>query len=260
MTKAMRQMSSLFAVVGGPLDYIFANALDKRSAPATGAVIEDDGISGYVDGKRVLAGTIDYMIRHGITVHADKSNTENGADTTKVMYAADGNTVYAKFYIRYSFSEEFSALLPELREKNIVPLIYTRDPNISNDLLRTLTMGNTKMRVMKRFDLPETEEKNYLRISAGVVTFGDKMNAIRTILIAKKYSELQSKISKLELCCMAVGSAAAVVCSLVRLPIPSLLGAVWQALFCGALYLVVKNLLAHGKKIKENSNDQNVNE
>lgn len=258
MTKAMRQMSSLFAVTGGPLDNIFSNALEKRTAPATGTVIEDDGVSGYVDGKRVFAGTYSYMCRHGIEVHSDSTNTENGADTTKIMYAAEEGVVYAKFYIRYSFSEEFSAILPSLRERKIVPLIYTRDPNISNELLKTLTAGQGAMRVLKRFDTPEEDSKSLLRVSAGVVSFGDKMSAIRTVLLAKKYSSLQSKLSVLEIIAMSVGCAAAVVLSILRVGIPSVFLALWHVSSCVALLAVMKKIFVPNKISKEKEEKQNV--
>lgn len=252
MTKAMRQMSSLFAVTGGPLDNIFSKALEKRTAPATGAIIEDDGVSGYVDGKHVMAGTFDYMSRHGIEVHSDGKNTENGADTTRIMYAAEDGVVYAKFYIRYSFSEEFSAILPSLRERKIVPLIYTRDPNISNELLKTLTAGQGTMRVLKRYDTPEEDTQSLLRASAGIVTFGDKMNAIRTVLLSKKYSDLQKKLSLAEIITMSVGCAAAVILSILRINVPSALYALWQAAACIALGVAVKRIFAVNKNDKEN--------
>lgn len=252
MTKAMRQMSSLFAVTGGPLDNIFSKALEKRTAPATGAIIEDEGVSGYVDGKHVMAGSFDYMSRHGIEVHSDGKNTENGADTTRIMYAAEDGVVYAKFYIRYSFSEEFSAILPSLRERKIVPLIYTRDPNISNELLKALTAGQGTMRVLKRYDTPEEDTQSLLRASAGIVTFGDKMNAIRTVLLSKKYSALQKKLSLAEIIAMSVGCATAVILSILRINVPSAFYALWQAAACIALGVAVKRIFAVNKNDKEN--------
>lgn len=258
MTKAMRQMSSLFAVTGGPLDNIFSNALEKRTAPASGAIVEDDGVSGYVDGKHVMAGTFDYMSRHGVEVHSDNTNTENGADTTRIMYAAEEGVVYAKFYIRYSFSEEFSAILPSLRERKIVPLIYTRDPNISNELLKALTAGQGTMRVLKRTDTPEEDTQSYLRVSAGIVTFGDKMSAIRAVLLAKKYSSLQKKISTAELIAVSVGCAAAVILGILRVSVPSAIFAAWHSVACIALFFAVKRIFLPNKNSKDNEEKQNV--
>lgn len=257
MSKAMRQMSALFAVSGGPLDHIFANALEKRSLPATAAVIESDGISGNVDGKRVCAGNFEYMLRHGIDVNSDRQNTDNGADTTRIMYAAEDGAVYAKFYIRYSFSEEFSALLPALLEKNIVPLVYTRDPNVTNELLRTLTASRGAMRVMKKNDLGNTASEHYSKIGAGMVTFGDKMNAIRSLLMAKKYSEKREKSENLTLIISAVGCAASCVLGLAGVVIPSAIGALWQ-IIAGAIGSVAfSKAFISMKKTNEDESAQN---
>ena len=46
LSKTLRRMSSLFGVYGGPLDVLFAKALDRKSPPATNAFRETDGIVG----------------------------------------------------------------------------------------------------------------------------------------------------------------------------------------------------------------------
>ncbi len=230
MEKVMRQMSSLFAAVGGPLEYIFQNALDKRSHPASFATVESDGISGEVDGVRIFAGTEEYMLRHDVKIPDGAARPESqGTGTTKIMYAAEDGEVYAKFYIRYSFSEEFTMLLPELRKRGIVPLIYTRDPNVSSELLLTLTAGQDSIRVMKRLVAGNEETPIFRRVSAGLVTYGNKINAINMILLAKKYKRLANTLSRLE--CYAVGAGAllgAVLSLALSSPIPSALLALWQ--------------------------------
>ncbi len=242
--KAMYQMSALFSVVGGPLNSIFTKSLaGKRPVPATNVVIDADGICANVDGKRVHAGTYDYMKRCGISVRSDSAAQSVGADTTKVMYAAEGGAVYAKFYIRYSFSEQFTEILPAIRENGIVPLIYTRDPNISNELLKTLSAGQGVIRVMKKNDIPPIEEPGLTRIDAGIVTYGNKMNAIRSVLLSKKYAELQASLSKAELAAMSAGAVAAAVLSLLGLNVPSLAVAAWQLVCCAGLYITSRKVL-----------------
>ncbi len=242
--KAMYQMSALFSVVGGPLDLIFTKSLaGKRPVPATNVVIGTDGICANVDGKRVHAGTYEYMKRCGISVRSDSATQSVGADTTKIMYAAESGAVYAKFYIRYSFSEQFTEILPAIRENGIVPLIYTRDPNISNELLKTLSAGQGVIRVMKKNDIPPIEEPGLTRIDAGIVTYGNKMNAIRSVLLSKKYAELQASLSKAELAAMSAGAVAAAVLSLLGLNVPSLAVAAWQLVCCAGLYITSRKML-----------------
>ena len=237
--KAMKQMYALFSVVGGPLDFVFSSALDRKCPPAQNIVIEDNGVCGIMDGHKICAGTEEYMISHGIAIPDDDYRTNtSSSDSTKVMYGAEDGEVYVKFFIRYSFSEEFTMLLPDLKEKKIVPLIYTRDPNITVDLLKVLTLGEDIIRVMKKYVPRHQEEKTYRRIDSGIVTHGDKNNAINMVLLAKKYSAFQSSLEATELISMIVGAVLAVVLMMCNmLALPATLLAVWQIAWCAVLYV-----------------------
>ena len=231
--KAMKQMYSLFCEVGGPLDYVFSSALDRKCPAATDIVIEDDGISGISEGHQIYAGTEEYMRRHGIAIPEDdyRTNTAPG-DSTKVMYGAEDGEVYVKFFIRYSFSEEFTMLLPDLKAKQITPLVYTRDPNITGELIKVLTLGEDIIRVMKKYVPRVSEEKTYRHIDSGIVTHGDKNNAINMVLMAKKYVSLQSSLALIELIVSIVGAVLAVCVSIGEVSMPTSLLAVWQVIWC----------------------------
>ena len=236
--KAMKQMYALFSVVGGPLDFVFSSALDRKCPPAENVVIEDDGISGFMDGHRICAGTEEYMLSHGIAIPEDDYKTNSSSSgSTKIMYGAEDGEVYVKFFIRYSFSEEFTMLLPDLKEKKIVPLIYTRDPNVTTDLLKVLTLGEDVIRVMKKYTPRSTEDKTYRCIDAGMVTHGNKDNAINMILLAKKYANFQYSLSATEFMSMIVGAVLAVVLAVGGMfVIPATLLSIWQLAWCAVLY------------------------
>ncbi len=246
MNRSMRLICSLFASVGGPLHIIFSKTLEKRCTPATDPVIEEDGVRGNVDGKTVCAGTAEYMIRHGIKIPEDNERAYGGfgAESMKTMYGAESGVIFAKFYIRYSFSEEFTSLLPALREEHIVPLVYTSDPNISNELLRTLTVGGDCMRVMKRKTPSADSDKVYPRLNATAVTDGDKINAIKLVLTARKYKRFMEKCERAEIIAMASGTALAAVLSVI-----GLIGTV-PTLALGALQLAAAFVLGFLSKRK----------
>lgn len=248
VARAMKLMSALFSSVGGPLDNIFASTLDKRVLPAEGVTVEYDGVKGIVDGKVVCAGNYEYMLRHGVITARDESVSENGADTTKVMYAAEDGALIAKFYVRYSFSEEFSSLFTTLRKSGIVPLIYTRDPNVNNELMKALTIGQGGIRVLKQQDVPLSREESVLNCSAGIVTFKDKISAIKTVLLAKRYSTLQGAINVLSYILMAVGLSASLVLTFMRVDSPSLILAAWHLVGYLALGIMGKRFLSDPKK------------
>ena len=254
--KAMRQMYSLFSVVGGPLDFVFSSALDRKCPAAEEIVIEDNGISGVFEGHKICAGTEEYMLSHGIAIPEDdyRINTSS-SDSTKVMYGAEDGEIYVKFFIRYSFSEEFTMLLPDLKEKKIVPLIYTRDPNITADLLKVLTLGEDIIRVMKKYVPRTAEEKTYRRVDSGIVTHGNKDSAINMVLLAKKYAAFQTSFEATELISMIVGAVLAVILALGDMfVIPATLLAFWQVVWCAVLYVRSKLTFKRPNDLEEGRN------
>ena len=255
--KAMKQMYALFSVVGGPLDFVFSSALDRKCPPASDIIIEDNGVSGMMEGHRICAGTEEYMLSHGISIPEDDYRTNPSAnDSTKVMYGAEDGEVYVKFFIRYSFSEEFTMLLPDLKEKKIIPLIYTRDPNITTDLLKVLTLGEDIIRVMKKYVPRISEEKTYRHIDSGIVTHGNKDNAINMVLLAKKYAVFQNSLSATELISMVVGAVLAAVLAFGDMFIlPATLLALWQVVWCAVLYVRSK-LTFQRRKEREDNEEQ----
>ncbi len=240
LTKALRQMSAMFMNVGGPLDRLFSNSLDRKCAPAQNPKIQKNGVSGEIDGNTVFAGTMDYMLENRMRIPKDEGRrSETLLDSTRVIYAAENGEVYAKFYIRYSFFEEFSMLLPTLEDEGVTPLVYTRDPLITNELISILTAGTDRIRVVKLQSFPYTDDIVYRKISVGMVTHGDKNNAINMILLSKRYVRLQSRLAVTELLAMAVGGGLAIVLSLGGMSlVPSFALALWQAAWCGVLHFI----------------------
>ncbi len=224
--ESMRKMSSLFNAVGGPLSVVFESMLNKKFAPATNVTVEDDGVIGYVDSKRLMAGTADFMRRHDISI-PNQSVLKIGS--TRVIYAAEEGEFFATFTVNYSFSEEFALMLSAMREKGIVPLVYTRDFNIDNEFMRGLTGGCDVIRVMKKFDT-EKQRSVLKRVNATAITTEDKTATLENILCAKKYTQLQSWISVIEVSASGVGAVLAVAIALCRMTfaLPIILLVLWQ--------------------------------
>lgn len=250
LAKATQQMSALFSVVGGPLDRLFSSSVEQSYTRAINVEIEDDGIYGEVFEKSVMAGSRDFMKRHKVRIPDDAAK-DSTFGATQVMYVAEEGEVYAKFYIRYSLSDEFSMAFPSLFEEQMVPLIYTRDPNVNNELLRTLTAGNDFIRVLKKKNLNINEDKVYRCVNAGLVTLGDKINVVNMLLMSKKYVRFQSRMMVSEISAMAVGSVLAIVLALgSMMAVPSALLALWQAAWSVALFFISKRALRERRNKK----------
>ncbi len=249
---AMLRMAALFNVVGGPLSRVFSATVAGAGALATDVYIEEDGVSGIFEGHRISAGTRDYMQRHGISVPADDRHAGT-LDSTRAMYGAEDGEAHVVFHIRYSFSEEFTMLLPLLKEEKIVPLIYTRDPNITNEFLRVLTLGEDAIRVMKKNTLPPKNEKIYRRVSAGIVTLGSKLNAINMVLISKRYTRHHASWASSELLAMLFGAVLSVIFAVTgMLTVPVLVLCAVQLVWCAYLYIRTVSAFRDKKKDKGN--------
>ena len=247
----MKKMASLFAAVGGPLARVFENALNKKYSPAAEIAVEDDGISGIVEGERVMAGTAQYMKRHNVRV---PSSHDIKVGSTRVIYAASNGEFFATFTVHYSFSEEFALLLSAMREKGVVPLVYTRDFNINNEFMRVLTGGSDVIRVMRRYTAYK-EPEVFGRIDSSMVIKGEKTAAIDLILSAKRYSHFQSVIAVTELSAAAVGAALAVMIAFSNMisSLPTALLSVWQLGWSVALAISSRRRFKIRKKDDKNA-------
>ena len=253
--KAMKEMYALFSAVGGPLSSVFAASLDRKCSAATDVVIEDDGVIGSFEGHRILAGSEEFMRRHRVSIPDDDYKTKSPAtDSTRVMYGAEDGEVYVKFFFRYSFSEEFTMLLPEFKSKGIVPLIYTRDPNVTNEFLRMLTLGDDMIRVMKIYSACG-EDKLHRRFEAGMVSLYEHPDTIGLALLARRYTSFQASLSIGELIAASVGGVASAVVGALFVSslsgIPGFALAAWQLVLVGAL-AIASRLVFKVKKKKGN--------
>ncbi len=254
LSKALRQMAALFMNVGGPLDYLFSNSLDRKCPPASNPYMEKDGVFGEIDGHTVCGGTLEFMRRHGVTIPEEtgKSSAPTSA-STKIMYVAEDGVVYAKFHIRYSFSEEFTMILPILQEEGIIPLVYTRDPNITPELIDALTAGADRIRILRKENSPENDDPIFTRLSAGLVTLGNKMNAINMLLLSRKYVRFQNGINMIEMISLVIGALISLVLSIAGITrfIPTAFLAIWPIIWWALIYLISKNIFHIKKKKKQ---------
>lgn len=236
---AMRLLASIFASLGGPIEEILYRSLGKRYAPAVGTVIETDGAKGRAFGAEITVGTRDYLERHGVFVAPER---ESFLGSTRIMYAAKDGMLFAKIKVEYKFSEEFARALSYMKAHGITPLVYSRDPNLDNDLFRFLTGGVDIIRVMKRTTPAPERETVYRRLSSPAVSKGGRGDMLDAVILAKRYGALQSQISLTELSAAAIGSALAAIIAVSGLTagLPTVLVGAWQLVFCLALSVMSK--------------------
>ena len=236
---AIRQMASLFASVGGPLSKLFATSLGASFSTARDVEIEEDGVSGRIDGARVMAGSFEYMHRHGVKVVAER---QSFAGSMRTMYGAEDGVLFAKFNIQYSFSEDFARSLSEMKENGITALVYTRDPNLNTELMKFLTGGADLIRVMKKTSPMPESEKVYNRLNTTLVEFSKNANTVSSCVTAKRYKRVVSNMALTELSATAVGAVLASALSAFNMALPIICPVVgiWQIVWFVTIAIIGK--------------------
>ena len=140
---------------------------------------------------------------------------------------------------------------PLLKKESVVPLIYTSDPNINDELLKLLTAGTDSMRVIKSLtELPLSEKSR--GEAATIVTTCDKMDLPTVVLHSKKHRRFADRLSSSETYAMAVGSSLAVLLSFFgMLTVPAYILAVWQVAWCMVMRIASRRALAPRRSKKD---------
>ena len=247
-TTVVEQMSSLFSVIGGPLDVLFSSTLVKKSPAADEAVLEDIGIYGRIGNATLHVGSEAYIASKGIALPKEKDNRENVDAATRVMYAAENGRVYAKFYLQYKLSDAYNKLLAIFAEEKIVSLVYTKDPNIDGALMKHLASDRDLIRVIVNEEMPASEAVSE-KASVGLVSAVDKSGAISLLLLCRRYVRMQKNLVSATLLAMGSGAFLGIMLSIFGLlrSLPSIAYGVWQVALVAVLGVYAwKRLLPPG--------------
>ena len=94
-----------------------------------------------------------------------------------------------------------------------------------------------------------SENVVYRNVSTGLVTTGDKSNAINLILLSKKYATLGTRFAMTELISMLVGASLALVLAIGGMAtVSSVVLAAWHLVWCGALHFISRRSFRKPKK------------
>ena len=246
-TTVVEQMSSLFSVVGGPLDILFSETLVKKCPPADEAFLEDGGIFGRIGDLVLHVGDAAYMSAKGIALPKEKDNRETIDFATKVMYAAENGRIYAKFYLQYKLNSAFKSHLATFAGEKIVTLVYTKDPNVTDALMRHLAGGRDLIRVIKE-DASVTMPHKQERVSVGLVSTKGKESAIFLLLLCRRYVRMQKKLLQAFWFALGSGAFLGVMLSVFGLiSLPSIIYGLWQGILVFAMAVYAGKSLAGSK-------------
>lgn len=97
------------------------------------------GFTYWIEKRRVLLGTRELLLRHGVEVpSSDYESRYTKTNTRDAMYLAVGGSLYAMFVISYSANEKVAEALAEFEREDLNILIHTRDFNITAERIARL--------------------------------------------------------------------------------------------------------------------------
>jgi hypothetical protein len=177
-------ISSVFALIGGPLCGIFREAFAELGMSHNVKLTESsqNGITATVDGREFKIGKGAYMEKNGITLFYDSDDEiqlEKG--NVSAMFVSEGGELLAKFYIEYNISTRFVANALKLKENGVLSVIRSYDPNIDERLIEKISSLDSSFVSVVKKDETQVYDYAQLRVNSGLVTGSISKEIIRMI-------------------------------------------------------------------------------
>ena len=249
LDQVLYQVAGVFSLVGGPLDGVFRNSTADLGLSDQLHLLqaEEGGVIATVDGKRILVGNGDFMLKQNVKMYYDAEDEQILANgKTCIMYAAEERQLHAKFYIRYRMNEEFERDVERLAAQHIRVLIRTFDPNIRKALIDKISYaGKYDIRVVRK---TVSQQKDYAapQINSGIVTRRSVREIVRVLLACRRTCRLTalSEMGGLVIGCVGMLFSIIVAALGGMLTMPSWGFALYQLIWILPIMLASKILIA----------------
>jgi cation transport ATPase len=123
----------------GPLAEVFKKVISNSSdlLPAVKSLGYEDkmGLSGIILKQKVLFGTRNLLLNHGVEVPNERNEAKYCHDGRRVLYLAIANKIAAMFVVSYAYDLSLAPYLKYLESSGINILVRNSDPNITENLL-----------------------------------------------------------------------------------------------------------------------------
>lgn len=136
-----------------PLSYVFDSVIIGKQTilPDVDNVIYEDrlGTSAWIYRKKVLVGTRDLMIHHGIQVPKQEFEAKHTRRGRKILYLAVAGKLMAMFVVSYNADPTLKRMLRKLEKSGITILVKSSDPFINDESIAELfSLPDGYVRVM----------------------------------------------------------------------------------------------------------------
>lgn len=131
--------AALSIQAGGPLAHVFRRIIENRTdllKPVDTLIYEQEmGLSGWVDGRRVLLGNRILLLNHGVDVPSHDYEARYKKDNRHLVYLSVSGELSAMFVVSYLADPGIAHSLKKLQKAGILLMLRCCDQNITADFL-----------------------------------------------------------------------------------------------------------------------------
>ena len=136
---AILDATALMCAAGGPLSDLFDQIVKSRKdqLPRASQITYEDGrgVSGWVNGRRLLVGNRELLRAHGIEPPSRDYEQKYLLGGRQIAYLASGGELVALFLVSYHSDKRRTLELQRVESHGISLLVATCDPNITPQFL-----------------------------------------------------------------------------------------------------------------------------
>ena len=192
---AIYYASSVYSVIGGPLEDVFRKAA-LNSVSSNNVQIREvsaDGVCAMVDNKNIVIGRPGYMEEQCFETMPEPGDDEYDGKTNKrIFYLACDQFIIAKFYIQYSVSTDFLHMAKRLFSAGVGISVRTADPCLDDGIFyeNNIDPEQNAIRVSSAC-LRKPEGESVPASRAGIVSVGDVKELTKAFLVCKKLESVR---------------------------------------------------------------------
>ena len=176
---------------GGPLTAVFDQVVSKRDLlPAVNSFSYEDrlGVSGWINGQKVIMGNRNMMKNHNIVLPDIEEEEKYTYDGRCVTYLAIANQLAAMMVVSYAPNKKLIPFMRRLGTDGVTILLRNNDSNITTDMINRVfgarfsnirLIGNTSGRIYKKY-------RNRVRETskAGIIHDGKAFSLFRSFTMS----------------------------------------------------------------------------
>ena len=188
-----------------PLSYVFDDVIIGKQTilpDVDGVVYEDKlGTSAWIYRKKILVGTRDLLIHHGVQVPKEEFEEKYTRKGRKILYLAVTGQIMAMFVVSYSADPKLKKTLRRLEKSGITVLVKSADPFINDESIAELfSLPDGFIRVMNSSNARVFEKYSDMCVEkspAYVVHDGSALGFVSSMAAAENLEETRKLLSVL---------------------------------------------------------------